>query len=435
MAATTNMTETAVAAAELEKVDAILPDLFEVEDTFYSQIEKKNVQVISYREMRIPMKIWPGGKPGHFNAAVTDTTDAGLGRGSGPKWAYAAISPVTTRHAIEWDLKSEWASDDRRKAVVNAVRETVAEAMSEYRRFLDCLAMTAGTGILATVSSVTSNSPTGYDRYTCDSEYGVRLLRYNHQVVLCSTAFAARSNTTGVYSATNNDTIVNIDYANKTFDLTYDSAHNSVATDYVLPAGLALGSAPTSFYGVGYHASSASTGTWLGLNRATYPQIRANSVNAAGSLALSHARLAMNKIGERLGQAKMRKMVAWMHPCQVQAYEEMGQLVQVINRSGGSSQGLDMYFDVQQIAGAPIKKHFSWSKKRIDFMDMSVWGRAEVAPVQWFKTEGRRIHNIYASDGGLQPVFGSYIVSAFNYFVENPATLSYIYGLTIPSGY
>lgn len=429
------MTETQVAAAELEKIDAVLPELFEVEDTFYSQIEKKNVQVVSYREMRVPMKIWPGGKPGHFDSSSSNTT-AGLGRGSGPKWAYAAVTPVTTRHAIEWDLKSEWATDDRRKAVVNAVREAVAEAMAEYRRWLDSLAMTAGNAILATVSSVATNTPTGYNRYTCDSEYGVRLLRYNHNVVFCTTAFAARTAYDGsAYSATNTAEIVNIDYASKTFDITYHSNINAAATDYVLPEGLALGSAPTSFYGVGYHASSASTGTWLGMDRATYPQIRANSVNAAGALSLTHARLAMNKVGERLGQNKMKKMVAWMHPCQVQAYEEMGQLVQVINRTGGSQQGLDMYFDVQQIAGAPIRKHFSWSKKRIDFMDMSLWGRAEIAPVQWFKTEGRRIHNIYTSGGVVTPIFGSYLVSSFQYFHENPATMSYIYGLTIPSGY
>jgi hypothetical protein len=421
------MTETQVAATELEKLDAVLPDLFEVEDTFFSQIEKKNVQVISYREMRVPMKIWPGGKPGHFDSTSSNTT-TGLGRGSGPKWAYAAISPVTTRHAIEWDLKSEWATDDRRKAVVNAVRETVAEAMSEYRRFLDCLAMTAGNGILATISSAANNTPTGYDRYTCDSEYGVRLLRYNHDITIYQANLSAVR-----HADVTEKEIVNIDYANKTFDCV-TVTNLGQATDVVLPSGLS-GATPTSFWGVGYHASSASTGTWEGLDRATYPQIRANSVNAAGALSLTHARLAMNKIGERLGQDKMKKMVAWMHPCQVQAYEEMGQLVQVINRTGGSPQGLDMYFDVQQIAGAPIRKHFSWSKKRIDFMDMSLWGRAEVAPIQWFKTEGRRIHNIYASGGGLAPIFGSYIVSAFNYFHENPATLSYIYGLTIPSGY
>lgn len=420
------MTETDVAKTELEKVEPALPDLFEVEDTFYSKIEKKPVKVVSPKAMRVPLKMWPGGKPGSFDPG---SATASLGRGSGPKYDEAQVSTVTTKHAIEWVLKAEWATDDRRKAIINAVRETTAEAMAEYRRFLDCCAMTSGNGILATIESVVVNTPTGYDRYTCDSEYGARLLRYGHNVTIYQSNLSAAR-----HADVTEAEIKNIDYPNKTFDLVTSSSNHGIATDVVVHSGLS-GATPTSFQGVGYHASSASTGTWLGLDRAVYPQIRANAVNASGSLAVSQARLAQNKIGERFGLGKDTGLVAWMHPCQVQAYEELGQLVQVINRTGGSKQGLDLYFDVQQIAGAPINKHFSWSKERIDFMKMDVWGRAEMSPVSWFKTEGRRIYNVYASDGGIAPAFISYLTSSFNYYVDNPGMLSYIYGLSIPSGY
>lgn len=416
-------TETDVLATELERVEKALPVLFEKDDTFYSTVDKKDVQVVSFREMRVPMKVWPGGRSGHFNPAGGD-----LGRGSGPKFDKAVLSPVTTKHAIEWQLKAEWATDDRRKAIIDSVQDNVADAMAEYRRFLDCMAMTSGNGILATIESSTNNSPTGYDRYTCDLEYGVRLLRYNHLVTIYQANLSAVR-----HADVTEAEIVNIDYENKTFDLATVTNYGQ-ATDVVLPSGLS-GATPTSFYGVGYHHSSASTGSWMGLDRATYPQIRANSVNAAGSFSLTHARLAMNKIASRVGIGKKPKVDAWMHPCQKQAYEEQGQLVQMITRSSGNQQGLDLYFDVMQIAGAPIKEHFSWSKKRIDFVVRSTWGRAEVAPVQWFKVEGKRVHPIYGVSGGLAASFVSYIVSSFNYWVENPAEISYIYGLTIPSGY
>ena len=417
-------TELDVAATELEKVEKVLPVLFEKDDTFYSTIEKKNTQTVSYREMRVPMKMWPGGKSGHFSSAGGD-----LGRGSGPKFDKAVLTPVETKHAIEWQLKADWATDSSRKAIVDAVRDNVADAMAEYRRFLDCMAMTSGNGILATISSVVVNTPTNYDRYTCDTEYGVRLLRYNHDVTIYQTGLSAVRHADVTEAA-----IANIDYANRTFDLATSASNHGVATDVVLPSGLS-GATPTSFLGVGYHHSSASTGTWMGLDRGTYPQVRANSVNAAGSFSLTHARLAMNKIGERVGIGTKPKVTAWMHPCQKQAYEEQGQLVQMITRSGGKPQGLDLYFDVMQLAGAPIKEHFSWSKKRIDFVVGSTWGRAEVAPVQWFKVEGKRVHPIYGVSGGLAASFVSYIVSSFNYFVENPAEISYIYNLTIPTGY
>lgn len=417
-------TEVDVAATELEKVEAALPDLFEVEDTFYSAIEKaSDVQVVSFREMRVPLKMWPGGKPGSFDPAGGD-----LGRGSGPKYDKATISPITTKHAIEWQLKAAWATDDRRKAIINSVRETVAEAMAEYRRFLDSLAMTSGNGVLATISSVAANTPTGYDTYTCTTDYGVRLLRYNHNVTIYQPNLSAPR-----HSDVTEIEIVNIDYANKTFT-TVTKTNRGQANDVVVHSGLS-GANPVSFFGVGYHASNASTGTWLGLDRATYPQIRANAVNAAGGLNLSHIRLALNRMGERLGMNRMGGLQAWMHPAQVQAYEEIGQLAQIINRSGGSSQGLDMYFDINQIAGVPIKKHFSWSKSRIDLMDMKTWGRAEVAPVEWLKTEGKRIYNVYGASGGIAASFVSYLVSSFNYFVREPGRLSYVYGLTVPAGY
>lgn len=428
----TGLAELDVVKAELEHVEPALPDLFEREDLFFSWIPKRTVSV-SGKSMRLPLKMWPGGMSGHFSPLGLGD----LGRGSGPFFDEATVAPVHTRHAIEWELKAEWATDERRKAIVNAVRETVAEAMGEYRRFLNSLAMTAGDGVLAVVSGAPENiGPNTTLRYTCDSEYGVRLLRYGHNIEASTSSYVARTAANGsAFSATNVAQITGIDYANKTFDLAYDAQYDIADTDYILPEGLALGSAPTSFYGVRYHHDSASTGTWLGLNRATYPQIRANSVNAAGSLALAHARLAMNKIGERLGQNKKQKAVAWMHPCQKAAYEELGQLVQMITRSGQANQNLDLYFNVQQLAGAPIKEEYSWSKERIDFVVPSVWGRAEMAPIQWFKTEGRRIYNLYGASGGIAPAFVSYLVSSFQYFVENPAACSYVYGLTVPSGY
>lgn len=419
-------TELDVAASELELVDEAMPDLMEYEDTFFSSIEKKKVRVISFKEMRVPMKVWPGGKPGAFNAAGGD-----MGRGSGNKYDEALLTPVTTKHAIEWQLKAEWATDSRRKAIVDAVRDNVADAMPEYRRFLDsCIVDGGGNGVLATISAVAANTPVGYDTYTCDSEYGVRLLRYNHNVTVYQSNLSAvrHANVTEIE-------ITNIDYENKTFQ-TATQANPGQVGDLVVHSGLS-GATPTSFKGVNYHASSASTGTWMNLDREDYPQIRASAVNAGGAWSVTHARLARNRLGNRLGQGTLKsiKLEAWMHPCQVQNYEDQGQLIQTIQRSGGNPQGLDLYFEVKQLAGAPIREHYSWSKKRINFMSMSTWGRGEVSPAQWFKIEGKRIFPVYGASGGLAASFLSYITSSFGTFVENPGLLPYVYGLPIPNGY
>ena len=119
------MDETQVAATELENVRKKIPILFDKEDTFYSQIEKGEVEQISNRDMRIPLELRPGGRFGHFDPAGGD-----LGRGEGPTYEKAVINTVHLRHAIEWHKKTEWATDSARKAVVQSVKKLLRRAWS-----------------------------------------------------------------------------------------------------------------------------------------------------------------------------------------------------------------------------------------------------------------------------------------------------------------
>jgi hypothetical protein len=193
---------------------------------------------------------------------------------------------------------------------------------------------------------------------------------------------------------------------------------------------------PVSLLGVPYHHSNASTGTWLGFDRATTPEIRANRVDALGAaLALPFPRVAINKIGDRLGMDSIVKVTAWMHPCQKQAYEELGQLVSVIQKAP-RQEGLDLYFnDNMQMAGAPIKTSFSWDKKRIDFIVNEVWGRAEMNAPGFYTVDGRKIFELRGASGGVATAQIFYITASFNLFINNPAACSYIDNLAVPTGY
>ena len=143
------MDETQVAATELENVRKKIPVLFDKENTFYSQIEKGEVEAISNRDMRIPLELRPGGRFGHF-----DPAGGNLGRGEGPTYEKAVINTVHLRHAIEWHKKTEWATDSARKAVVQSVKKLLASGMVEFRRAVDALAVSSdGTGTLGTVSA------------------------------------------------------------------------------------------------------------------------------------------------------------------------------------------------------------------------------------------------------------------------------------------
>src|SRR5678815_993119 len=111
------LAETQVVANELERVNPKVPLLFEREDTFYSMIEKKNVEVISARDMRIPLELRPGGNPGHF-----DPAGGTLGKGSGPTFDKAVVGSVYLKYGVEYHKKAEWATDSARKSVVNTVK-------------------------------------------------------------------------------------------------------------------------------------------------------------------------------------------------------------------------------------------------------------------------------------------------------------------------
>lgn len=425
------LTETQMVGAELEKVKTKVPVLFDRDAFFYGNVEKRPVEKVSARDMRVPLELRPGGRFGYFDPAGGD-----LGRGDGPTFDKATVSTVHMKFAIEWQKKAQWATDDTRKSVVNAFRHLLAKSMGEFRRQVDSQLMTAGDGILATVTSVATSG--GKDTVTCTTDgFGVRLLRFGQFVSVYDSTVAAARAVTPVSPSDAEGTacrIDNIDVPNKKFRCAGAFA-SITAGDVVLPAGL-TGANPVGLLGVKYHHSDASTGTWLGFDRSTTPEIRANRVNAgSGPLKITYARLLLNKIRDRVGLENGMKMQAWMHPCQVQAYEELGQAVQVINREQSKSQGLDMYFSIAQLAGVPIKESNSWDKKRIDFVVNETWGRAEMNAPGFYEEDGVKLFPVRGNSGGVAAASLFYIVASFNTFVDNPAICGYIDSLEVPTGY
>lgn len=416
-------TEAQVVGLELERVLPKVPTLFDREGLFYAALEKRPVEVVSNRQMRAPLEMRPGGNSGHFEPEGGD-----LGRGDAPTFDKATVSPVFLKHAVEVTTLAGWATDDRRKAVLNNIRHTMAKSMSEFRRFVDSLCMTAGNGVLGTVSAVSNSA--GVDTVTLGTDgFGARLLRYGQTVNYYDSTLAT-NRTLGAEKK-----ISFYDLQNK--QIKTPTTGSLVAGDKVVAQGLSA-TPPTSILGVPYHHSNATTGTWLGFDRALNPEIRANRVSGNNAfLTLPLPRLAINKIGDRVGMDNIGRLNAWMHPCQVQAYEQLGFLVTQLNQTG-EGKGLDLYFGgAMQMAGCPVKKSFSWDKTRIDFVSLDVWGRAELHPAGFYKPEGsdKIWHEVRGPSGGVACSNIFYIVAAFNIYMNNPAGASYIDSLKVPTGY
>lgn len=412
--------ESNVSALELERVIPKIRVLFERDDKFYANIKKRDVETISNRQMRVPLELRTGGAFQYFNPDGGD-----LGRGGGPQWDKAVLNCVFVSQNIEYTKLTQWSTDDSRKSIANAVKKLTAEALDELRRQLDAQLMQPGTGQIGTITSVSTTS--GVDTYTCTTDgFGVRLMRFGQVVQVFDTTLA---------TLRGKGTITAWDVENNTVSVT-PAVAGATATDVLVTDGISSPSSLPALFGVPYHDSNASTGTWLGFQRSTTPEIRASRVNAgSAALSLPLPRLAINKIGNRVGIDNTFKPNAWLHPCQKQAYEDIGQGVIVMNKQGSKPDELDMYFDRMQFAGAPDRPSYNWDKTRIDFISDGVWGRGEILPVGFYKTDGRNIFEIRSTSGGVAAADIFYMVCGMQTFVNNPAACAYIDNLAVPSGY
>ncbi len=416
--------ESVVNAVELEKVRSVVKSAFDYDYTFFGFLKKKKPEVLSNRDMRVPLRLRPGGKFRHVNP------DGGnYGRGSGITYEKGVIGIQHLVEAVEWTDLSEWSTDDQRKAVLNTFKDGLANALEELQRNVDSICMTDGTGVLGTITVyAVGGGVGGSDRLTLTTDgFREHLLRFDEDVNIYNAALNV-NRTAGAER-----TIVQVDPINHTIDIS-PSLASGIATDKIVVSGLSA-TPPVSVLGVPYHHSNSSTGTWLGLSRSTTPEIRANRVAAGGVLALPHARLAINKIGDRVGKGALKKrLTAWTHPAQQQSYEELAQLITSLQNMP-SGKGIDMYYgDNMQLAGAPIKTSYSWDRTRIDFIG-DAWGRAEMKSPDFYKKNGKSIFEGRGPDGGVAAYSICYPQVSFNVFIDNPAEGSYIDTLTIPAGY
>jgi hypothetical protein len=412
--------EAQVAALELERVLPKIRVLFERDDKFYSNIKKRDVEKISSRQMRVPLELRPGGSFQYFNADGGD-----LGRGGGPTFDKAVLTSVFVSENIEYTKLTQWSTDDERKSITNGVRRLTATALDELRRQLDSQMMQAGNGVIGTVTTDTPAGGSNVITLTTDG-FGARLMRYGQTVQIFDTTLATLRGS-GV--------ITQWDVENKTISIT-PQIGGVIATDLIVTNGISSPTSLPALYGVPYHHSNASTGTWLGFSRSATPEIRSNRVNAGNAgLSLPLPRLAMNKIGNRVGIDNTFSPNAWMHPAQKQAYEEIGMLISNISKSA-KEDSLNLYFgDGMTMAGAHVKASFNWDKTRIDFVTDEVWGRGEILPIGFYTTDGRKIFEIRGPSGGVMTADIFYMVNGMQTFVNNPAATAYIDALAVPTGY
>jgi phage tail protein X len=409
------------ASSYLEKLRSAAGILFERDDVLLSKFEKNaDTEEVSPRSMRINLKIRPGGKGGQFNA------DGGnMGRGSGTTRVEATISPIFFKFACEVNKLVEYATNSKNKAVENAAKDEFKHGMAQFRAFLDKIIQTAGDCVLGNITLVTTNT-----LWTMGAPYYTQLFYFNQTITVYDATLATNRGTANI-------TLVDPDNLQITVDA---KPAGTVATDLVLWDGVS-GANPVGIFGLKYHQSNAATGTWLNLNRALYPEIRAPRVNANNSaLVTGHARLALNKVRKALGvkATAKSKLVAYAGLEQIHAWEQLGITMSTLMRQGaGGEKGFDPLFgEGGNIAGVPVEASINADPTRIDFLALANWVRVVIKDIDFYEQGSQTVFPpMDTSTGGLVAAYLFYYVFGFQLANQNPRMGAFIDQLPKPTGY
>ncbi len=411
-------TQANVAALFKETYREVIPVLFEAEQDFCSNIQSRaDVERAGPRTLRLPKKMSNGGM---FRTFSPDGGD--MGRGNAAVYDAAVLTPLPTLIALEQNKSVKWNTANDSIAVHNAAKDLLTDGMEEYKTHLDRHLMTAGDGVLAVSASAAGTV------VTMTSPVGSRLLRANNNYTVYDTTLATNR---GMAFCTS------VDYPNKTATFASLPAGYTAGSDKFLIDNI-TGATPTWLYGIKYHHSAAVTGNWMGMNRATYPQIRTPSVTAAGALAPYHIRLVKSFMELSRGP-KIWDGGKWqwfIPPAQRQAYEDIG-ISQTRYDRGSDHPGMEAMFNVKKLSidGMSVLCSTNADPSRMDLIDWKNWGRGETLPIGLYTVEDDSVFQIYGASGGLAAAEITYIAQIAQYFVDDPSRAGVIGSLTVPTGY
>lgn len=416
-------------ALQLEKVRDKFTLMYDRDDMLLTKIQQRgDVEMVSSRNLRGPLQVAPGGNAGAYNPDGGD-----LGRGSGTVYDFFQITPQYFRIAVEQNTLVKYATDTREKAIANAIKRELAQSMAQFRKFLDTILQTDGTGVIGTVAAggVSGNT------LTMAVPYGAALVYDNQIVQVYDTTLVTNR---GSFKVVTSDPVTNQTIVADALPA------GTVAGDVLVYDGL-TGANPIGIYGLKYHQSNATTGTWLNLNRATYPVILATpAVNAANSaLVPSFIRLALNKMRKALGinaennKTRSPKLLGYGPLEQEQAWENLAITTSSIIKEGAGGRANDydgLFTGKLTMSGIEFMPSIHADQTRIDFLNLSHWGRAVSKDIGLFEDgEGKTVFPVYGASGGVAAANIFYYDTGFNVFSDSPRSGAYVYALARPTGY
>jgi hypothetical protein len=244
----------------------------------------------------------------------------------------------------------------------------------------------------------------------------------------------------GAVKSTN--TISYVDYLNKKIFFTATPAGTAPAAGDSILAENATNVANSGVAGIQSYQVSSASGTFLTLNRATYPGRLTTPYQAGGGLAITPAfgRLLLNTMRIRNGVAGGIESNGffYMNLDQEAAWENTGLVItqNIMQQiTGDSSQDMLKKMPPKTLAGYPIVPSVKATQGRIDFIALDHWFRQEIYPTDFYEVDGKTMFPIYGGSGGLASTKITYLVWGGNIGNDDPGAGAYSDGLAIPTGY
>jgi hypothetical protein len=421
----------------------VLPEIYQKSSNLAVQRVMKGTE--SYRitkttnadDFRIPLKTQPAGK---FGAANLDGGNTGLGTG------FAVAQFIQTYFAVKMGFQMTYASrvgsQTTDQSVVNVFKETMKDGAPNMARCEDVTFHNLGgnngqIGIVTTAGAVSSGNQT----LTMDPEFGTRLLIEGLDVEVTDSTGASTWRTSAV-SPDNLPRVFSINRASRQVTLT-NMGSVTVQNGDLLFLGGAVSTGPTEAWadGLYYTNTTATSGSYLGLSRTTYPSINPSAITSGGTINAQQIFALKNLIKVRGGNQSVLKLIGLASPHQLAQMSAQVQSMQFYLRDAVKQPQIDPFPTTEDGVSFGDVTHYEdllQGSDRIDYPNVDTWLRVylDKPGADFYRDlKGDMFFPMTATSTNAGYAFGDlfYLISTLNYANINPMLNGLITGLSTPT--
>lgn len=385
-------------------------------------------------DFRAPLKTAPAGLYGAVNL---DGGNLGLGIGFNVAQLVQTYFPVKMGFQMTYAAVQGSATTEQSK--VNVFKETMKDGMPNMARYenISWHNIDGNGGRVGVVTSTTAAGG-GTETLTMDPQFGARLFIENQRVEIFSSTLVTQR--TSAVTPDNLPYVKSVSYRTRQLVITNLGSIVPAAGDLLYLPG--CGSVPAWADGLYYVDTTATSGLYLGLDRATYPKINTSVITSGGTLDPAQI-LALKQLIEVNTGEIPKELLGLAPPHQFAIMSKQVQTMQMFLRSQVTQAQIDplpkMADDGVLFGDVTHYKDLCQAADRIDYCDKSTWGRVYLdktgADFYEDPLSGDKFFPMTASSTNAGYAAGSlfYLISTMNYYNVSPMHSGLISGLNVPT--